>query len=492
MGIGLFRAAVVAVVLASWGTAAAAPPQISFSGSSRDSYVPEDFSTFNPFNLTVTEPDGEDIVSAEITLLNPLDGADEELRVSFTSLTVTPYDSSTGILAISGPATASTFGSTLDRISYDNNAVNPTLLPRFIRIEVSDGMESAFVIGRIDIYTAPDDSQLTILLEDEFNGGSFDTSKFSVTEGSTPTVNGGRLTLAGSSIRTVDTFRGIPLWFEAKGVDWISFDADSASDFSIVSDELPTPVRGNRTTRGSSTSTGDYRSYTSFVGSTILQSLFVDPPFGGNRPIIDDDGDFAILAHHDHVVRYDPPFVSAGSNTTTPGHSADYVFEIRTTPGATLTVDRIRVATLNTLNPAYRFVDPLATGRNLSFGDTGVSMIVDNLESGSQGFSAGRIDSAPPNLPDALPFFWDITDSGSHSTDLTISFDTQAVVDAGLSGAQLAFYRSTDNGNTWETVGGSVSAVSGTGTATNIDEFSIWAVAAAPVPSFATNWNLYQ
>lgn len=89
-------------------------------------------------DLTIIEDDG--IVSARITLSNPLDGAQELLAVTPTAGITAIYDSSTATLNLSGAATAADYETTLRSVTYENLSQSPTESDRFVELQISDGL----------------------------------------------------------------------------------------------------------------------------------------------------------------------------------------------------------------------------------------------------------------------------------------------------------------------------------------------------------------
>ncbi len=99
-------------------------------------------------NALVSDVDtGDDIESMTITVTNDLDGVADTLYLngaattaaSGASITVTPYDDGTGILAFSGAATPAEYQSVLQGVQYENLSDNPTETDRAITVVVNDG-----------------------------------------------------------------------------------------------------------------------------------------------------------------------------------------------------------------------------------------------------------------------------------------------------------------------------------------------------------------
>ena len=91
--------------------------------------------------LTVADPDDTSIESASATLVNHPDGSAESLAVSgcVAGITVTSYNSTTGVLFLSGPATLANYESCLRSLKYSNTSTNPDPAQRTVNVIVNDG-----------------------------------------------------------------------------------------------------------------------------------------------------------------------------------------------------------------------------------------------------------------------------------------------------------------------------------------------------------------
>lgn len=105
----------------------------------------------DPANLTVTDPDSPNLVSATVTLINLLDTGQEILAVN--PATVEPntpiavnYNTSTagrGVLTLSGTATLAQYQAALRTVTYNNASANPTPTARTITFIGSDGTSNS-------------------------------------------------------------------------------------------------------------------------------------------------------------------------------------------------------------------------------------------------------------------------------------------------------------------------------------------------------------
>src|SRR5439155_1637963 len=96
----------------------------------------------DPSLATVTDPDNTTLASLTATLTNHPDAAAESLAVSGcnVAITVGTYNSSTGALVLTGPATVSQFESCLRSLTYNNSSQNPNTTDRSVTVVANDGL----------------------------------------------------------------------------------------------------------------------------------------------------------------------------------------------------------------------------------------------------------------------------------------------------------------------------------------------------------------
>ena len=137
--------------------------------------------------LTVSDVDSANIASATATLTNRPGGNAESLAVtggSCVGITVTAYNSSTGVLALSGSATKATYQSCLRTLTYNNSDQDPDTNPRSITVKVNDGSLDSALATSLIFMTGVNDAP-TIDLNGA--GSGVDTTA-SYTEDAAPTV----------------------------------------------------------------------------------------------------------------------------------------------------------------------------------------------------------------------------------------------------------------------------------------------------------------
>jgi hypothetical protein len=90
--------------------------------------------------LVLNDPESATLTSAQVRILNRLDGAREVLAVTTTGTPIhATFDRSTGVLTLSGKASLATYQSVLDTITYQDTAAPLGPLDRYIAFTVSDG-----------------------------------------------------------------------------------------------------------------------------------------------------------------------------------------------------------------------------------------------------------------------------------------------------------------------------------------------------------------
>ncbi|MEZ4516714.1 MAG: Ig-like domain-containing protein [Chloroflexota bacterium] len=99
-------------------------------------------------NATITDSDSQVLTKATLRLTNYLDGALELLAANTvsTSITLTPYDTSTGILVLNGPDTVEAFQQVLRTATYVNSSVVPSSGARVIEVLVNDGVSDSTLV----------------------------------------------------------------------------------------------------------------------------------------------------------------------------------------------------------------------------------------------------------------------------------------------------------------------------------------------------------
>ena len=201
---------------------------------------------------TLTDSDGDDITSMTVTLAARPDGdATESLALSSAgdtaasnaSLSVS-YTASTGVLSITGSASAAVYQSVLQSVTYNNTSESPTETSRSITVVTNDGTSDSVtqtatisVTGENDAPVLDDNKSLalTSIAEDLAAPTKADTSNStlvsSLTTGVTD-VDGD--TNLGIAITATNTDKGT-LWYSLNdGGNWTKMGAVSESSAYLL------------------------------------------------------------------------------------------------------------------------------------------------------------------------------------------------------------------------------------------------------------------
>src|SRR5215217_3887091 len=141
--------------------------------------------------LSVTDADDENMESATVTLTNRPDGNAETLSIDASavpSISVTAYDSSSGILSLSGTATKAQYEQVLRTVKYDNTSQNPSAQNRVVEFVINDGdADSLRPNSTVAVISVIDDPVIDVIENgNEAPGGSVDGGP--VDEGSPATI----------------------------------------------------------------------------------------------------------------------------------------------------------------------------------------------------------------------------------------------------------------------------------------------------------------
>lgn len=103
--------------------------------------------------------DDTNLGSITVTLLNPLNGTMEQLTADTSGTSITAvYDSSTGILSLSGSDTVANYLQVLKTVTYDNVSEDPDTSVRLIEFIVNDGMDDSSPAYTVVVMSAINDA----------------------------------------------------------------------------------------------------------------------------------------------------------------------------------------------------------------------------------------------------------------------------------------------------------------------------------------------
>ncbi len=133
-------------------------------------------------DLSVNDIDDDYFYSATALLTNPLDGSAESLAVTPSISITAGYNSSTGILSLTGMDTKANYELVLRSLTYNNASQNPNSTARIIEVTVNDGADdSATAVSIVTVNPVNDVPVVAV------NTGLV------VNEGGTGTITNGRL-----------------------------------------------------------------------------------------------------------------------------------------------------------------------------------------------------------------------------------------------------------------------------------------------------------
>jgi hypothetical protein len=182
-------------------------PTLDLNGASAGVNTTADFTEDQPAvtiapSTAVADPDNTTLASATVTLTNHPDNAAEALSVDTTgtSVTASSYDSGTGVLTLTGPASLSDFQTVLQRVKYNNTSQNANATDRIVTFVVYDGTDNSNTpSGTVTIHVVNDPPVV------DMNGGTSGIdSSAAFTEDSSPTVVGSGPVNLGASATVSD------------------------------------------------------------------------------------------------------------------------------------------------------------------------------------------------------------------------------------------------------------------------------------------------
>jgi hypothetical protein len=167
---------VATVTITVAATVTSVPPVVDLDPTNSTGQRPNFVTTFTEDDgpvlivspvMTVADPDSATLVSATLTLTNPLDAGREVLAVDPAMVApntpiVAAYDALSGVLSLSGSASVAAYQAALRTLTYDNASQNPNPTPRIITVLASDGAAvSAPVTSTVNVQPVNDQPTFT-------------------------------------------------------------------------------------------------------------------------------------------------------------------------------------------------------------------------------------------------------------------------------------------------------------------------------------------
>ncbi|MBE9103937.1 cadherin-like domain-containing protein [Nostoc cf. edaphicum LEGE 07299] len=113
-------------------------------------------------SITVSDLDSDNLASATISITSGFASAQDTLTFTNQNGITGSYDSTTGVLTLTGSSTVANYQTALRSITYTNNSDNPSLTPRTISFIVNDGAANSTAITRDINITAVNDAPVAV------------------------------------------------------------------------------------------------------------------------------------------------------------------------------------------------------------------------------------------------------------------------------------------------------------------------------------------
>ncbi|MBC1236717.1 putative Ig domain-containing protein [Nostoc sp. 2RC] len=138
-----------------------APPQITLGSASALTYT-ENATTAIDSGLTVSDTDSTNLASATVSISSGFISGEDTLAFTNQNGITGSYNSSTGVLTLTGTSTVANYQAALRSITYNNSSDNPTTTPRAISFLVNDGSSNSTAVTRNINITAVNDAPVAV------------------------------------------------------------------------------------------------------------------------------------------------------------------------------------------------------------------------------------------------------------------------------------------------------------------------------------------
>jgi Ca2+-binding RTX toxin-like protein len=132
-------------------------PPIATATNSALAYT-ENATTAIDSAITVSDVDSANLVSATVSISSGFISAQDTLTFTAQNGITSSYNSSTGVLTLTGSATLANYQTALRSITYTNSSDNPTTTPRTVSFVVNDGTADSTAVTRNINITAVNDN----------------------------------------------------------------------------------------------------------------------------------------------------------------------------------------------------------------------------------------------------------------------------------------------------------------------------------------------
>ncbi|MGF1936120.1 MAG: beta strand repeat-containing protein [Nostoc sp. ChiQUE02] len=123
------------------------PPTITSGSASALAYI-ENATTAIDSGITVSDVDSPNLSSATISISSGFVSAQDTLAFTNQNGITGSYNSSTGVLTLTGSSTLANYQTALRSITYTNSSDNPTTTPRTVSFLVNDGTANSTAVTR--------------------------------------------------------------------------------------------------------------------------------------------------------------------------------------------------------------------------------------------------------------------------------------------------------------------------------------------------------
>jgi len=325
---------------------------------------------------------------------------------------------------------------------------------------------------------------LNPLFDDHFDTSSLDLNKWEVIQGSAPPLSDSRVQVENCCIETKQAYQALPLWIQVLGVHYLAMPSnDSAIIIAIYRDGGGCSADVDLHRSGSTYFEGSGWSYGSLQGWGPLD--YYDSLPGDTFDIV-----FLLMEDKLRIFVRDRLRRGVSYITAMTGAFKCYLWA---TDGASFTVDRVRICDEIQTNPVYKLMAPGANN-NIAFGETGVTLSLNNLGSEYGYVKVEKIYGTPPGLSSlSLPYYWRIVgmDGLSFNANLNFGYFPVDVAALGRSETELKCFHSDDYGTIWNVITGTVDTINHCYTVTDVNQVSLWALGFSSVTA-SKNWFLYE
>ncbi|QLE42087.1 hypothetical protein FD723_17785 [Nostoc sp. C052] len=136
-----------------------APPIVTSGSASALAYI-ENATTAIDSGITVSDADSANLASATVSISSGFISAQDTLAFTGQSGITGSYNSSTGVLTLTGSSSVANYQAALRSITYTNSSDNPSTTPRSISFIVNDGSTNSTVVTRNINITAVNDAPI--------------------------------------------------------------------------------------------------------------------------------------------------------------------------------------------------------------------------------------------------------------------------------------------------------------------------------------------